>query len=119
MAGAVTRSRLADGRVVGWYGDAAYVIDAEIAAQPVPRALARRYGAGDFWRRWTAAECAAKAYDVPIALWLREHGLDAGALEVTTVHWEGLVVSLGHTIHPKGGPASAANVTFASCSQRD
>jgi hypothetical protein len=94
MADAVTRSRLADGRVVGWYGDASFLVDGEIAAQPVPPALAARFGTELFWERWTAAECAAKAYDVPIALWLREHGLTAGPLEVTTLRVGGLVVSV-------------------------
>lgn len=94
MADAVTRSRLADGRVVGWYGDAVFVIDAEIADQVVSPALAARFGSEDFWERWTAAECAAKAYDVPIAVWTRRHGLDACALEVSTVHVGGLVVSV-------------------------
>jgi hypothetical protein len=110
MADAVTRSRLADGRVVGWYGDASFVVDAEIAGQPIPPALAARFGGEGFWERWTAAECAAKAYDVPIALWLREHGLDTGALEVTTVHVEGLVVSVASC------DQRAAYVTSVSCS---
>ncbi|MFL6160205.1 MAG: hypothetical protein ACJ72D_29300 [Marmoricola sp.] len=91
---AVTRSHLADGRVVGWYGDAGRVLDAEIADQPVPPALAARYGTDDFWGRWTRAECAAKLADVPIALWLAEHGLPSGG-DAVTVLLEDLVVSVG------------------------
>jgi hypothetical protein len=77
MADAVTRSHLADGRVVGWYGEPGTVIDAELTDQPVPPALAARYGVEDFWGRWTRTECAAKRADVPISLWLAQHGLDA------------------------------------------
>jgi hypothetical protein len=95
MADAVTRSHLADGRVVGWYGGTGVVIDVETAAAPVPPALAARFGTETFWERWTAAECGAKAYDVPIALWTREHGLSAGLLEVSTFRWLDLVVSVG------------------------
>lgn len=82
---AVNRSYLADGRVVGWYGEPGAVIDAELTDQPVPAALATRYGTEDFWGRWTRTECAAKAADVPIALWLAEHGLDAGIGETVEV----------------------------------
>lgn len=82
---AVTRSHLADGRVVGWYGAPGVVIDAELTDQPVPTALAERYGTSGFWGRWTRTECAAKAADVPIALWLAEHGLDAGIGETVEV----------------------------------
>jgi hypothetical protein len=82
LAGALTRSTLADGRVVGWYGAPGRVIDAELADRPVPPALAAAYGTERFWERWTAAECAAKHFDVPIAVWLREHGLSAGGLRV-------------------------------------
>lgn len=89
---AITRSYLADGRVVGWYGDPDNVIDAELTDQPVPPALAARYGSHDFWGRWTRTECAAKAADVPIALWLREHGLDAGT--GTTYEVDGITVSV-------------------------
>ena len=86
MADAVTRSHLPDGRVVGWYGDAGVVIDAELRHAPPPRALASRFGETDFWSRWTRAECAAKLADVPMQLWLRLHGLDGpGATTATTV----------------------------------
>lgn len=75
VADAVTRSHLPDGRVVGWYGEAAVVIDAEPADAVPPPSLAARFGAADFWRRWTAAECAAKAAGVPMQVWLGRHGL--------------------------------------------
>lgn len=94
MSDALTRSRLADGRVVGWYGAPGAVIDAEIAAAPVPSALASRHGSEDFWERWTAAECGAKASDVPLELWIREHGLSAGPVPVATFGWRDLVVSV-------------------------
>ncbi len=92
-ADAVTRSHLADGRVVGWYGDPGVVIDAEIAAQPVPPALAARYGTDDFWGRWTRAECGAKRDDVPISIWLAEHGLD-GPSGAVTLELDGVTVSV-------------------------
>jgi hypothetical protein len=90
---AVTRAHLADGRVVGWYGEPGRVIDAEISAQAVPPALAGRFGTEDFWGRWTRAECAAKAADVPLVVWLAEHGLGpvAGA---ETVEIDGVTVSV-------------------------
>jgi hypothetical protein len=94
MSDAVTRSHLSDGRTVGWYGDAEVVIDAEIASAPVPPALAARHGVDRFWERWTAAECGAKASDVPLELWIREHGLSAGPVAVSTFRWLDLVVSL-------------------------
>lgn len=93
-ADAVTRSHLADGRVVGWYGEPGRVIDAELTDQPVPDALAARYGTDDFWGRWTRAECAAKAADVPITLWLAEHGLDPGPYVPTTLERDGITVSV-------------------------
>lgn len=89
---AVTRSHLSDGRTVGWYGEPGVVIDAEID-RPVPPALEEAYGAEDFWERWTAAECAAKLGDVPIALWLRAHGLTAGPVRVETTRIDEIVVS--------------------------
>ena len=96
---AVTRSYLADGRVVGWYGDPGVVIDGEIATQSVPRALAARFGAGSspsaFWTCWTQAECAAKLANIPITLWISEHGLDSAGHDVITVLHEDVVVSVG------------------------
>ncbi len=93
LADAVTRSHLADGRVVGWYGAPGVVIDAELSDQPVPVALAARYGAEDFWGRWTRAECAAKRDDVPMAVLLAERGLDAPS-RARTLELDGVTVSV-------------------------
>lgn len=94
VADALTRSHVADGRCVGWYGDPDVVIDVELADQPVPVALAARYGAESFWERWTRTECAAKAEDVPIARWLRRYGLGAPCADDSwTVVVAGLVIS--------------------------
>lgn len=112
LADARTRSHLSDGRVVGWYGEPGHVIDAELTAQPVPPALAARYGTDDFWSRWTRTECAAKAAGVPIAIWLAEHGLDAGA--GTTYQLDGITVSVARTpcsrsaTHPRSGAARSS-----------
>ena len=79
LTGALTRSYLPDGRCVGWCdavrGAGSLVLDAELDDRPPPAALARLYGAEDFWVRWTRVECAAKMADVPIAVWLRQWGL--------------------------------------------
>lgn len=78
LAAAVTRSHLDDGRCVGWYGPTAgwrVAVDAERVAADVPPALARRFGAADFWARWTRAECLCKLADVPMATWWRRYGL--------------------------------------------
>lgn len=92
---AVTRSYLADDRVVGWYGARGVVIDAEIADQPVPATLGEHFGTEDFWARWTQAECAAKLADLPVLLWVRLHGLGAAGYRVETIRLEDLVVSVG------------------------
>lgn len=94
LADAVTRSHLADGRVVGWYGDPAYVIDAEIRGHE-PQHLVARFGAEDFLGRWTRAECAAKLADVPMQVWLGEHGLEPFGALVETLVLDDLVVSVG------------------------
>ncbi|WP_410821231.1 hypothetical protein [Micromonospora sp. 050-3] len=113
MADAVTRSHLDDGRCVGWYGPPApgwrVAIDAERADAPVPPALARRFGAGDFWARWTRAECFCKLADVPIATWWRSHGLGTPADGSTlwrTLRTADLVVTVGFAPNGRG---SAAN----------
>ncbi|MCW2857071.1 MAG: hypothetical protein JWR52_2686 [Marmoricola sp.] len=93
LADAETRSYLADGRAVGWYGAPGVVIDAELSDQEVPAALAARYGTGDFWGRWTRTECAAKRAGVPIALQLRSTGLDAPG-EARTIELDGVTVSV-------------------------
>lgn len=71
-----THTRLADGRRLCWAptglapGDR-YAVDAELADQPVPRALGRGLTPERFWWLWTRAEARAKLADVPIAMWLR------------------------------------------------
>lgn len=83
MAAAITRSHLPDFRCVGWYGVPpagwSVVIDAEYADQVVPAPLARRFGADEFWQRWTRAECLCKLADVPMLAWWPEHGLEVPA----------------------------------------
>ena len=80
---------------MGWYGGPGVVIDAELVDRAPPAALAARYGDADFWARWTRAECAAKAADVPIARWLRRHGLEGpGAEDAVTVLLDRVVVSM-------------------------
>ncbi|MDG4798763.1 hypothetical protein [Micromonospora sp. WMMD1082] len=78
--GAVTRSHLGDGRCVGWYAPPVpgwrVAVDAERADAPLPTALVRRFGATDFWARWTRVECLAKLADVPVAIWWQRHGLE-------------------------------------------
>jgi hypothetical protein len=95
MADAVTRSHLGDGRVVGWYGPAGTVIDAEIRDGAPPTRLVARFGAVDFLARWTSAECAAKLADVPMHEWLQRHGLTTGGVEAQTVTMGDLVISVG------------------------
>ncbi|KUJ49123.1 hypothetical protein ADL17_09215 [Micromonospora maris] len=79
-ADATTRSYLDDGRCLGWYAPPVprwrVAIDAERVGAPVPTALARRFGTGEFWARWTRAECLAKLTDVPMAIWWQRHGLE-------------------------------------------
>jgi len=94
MADAVTRSHVADGRVVGWYGAPGTVIDAEISDAPPSPRLAARFGSEDFVARWTRAECAAKLADLPMHVWLQRHGLTTGAIKARTVAMGDLVVSL-------------------------
>ena len=86
-------------------------IDAEIERR-VPPALARRYGAADFWRRWTRLECLAKLTDTPVVL-LRAALAGTGdpdprGVELTTLVLEPepgteVVVSVGRTATPTGG----------------
>ena len=82
LAGAVTRTHLADGRVVGWVGPVPagrLATDAELADAEVPRALARRFGTVGFWTRWTRAECLCKLADLPMHVWWRRYGLEVPA----------------------------------------
>ncbi|HEX7745998.1 MAG TPA: hypothetical protein VF462_12130 [Micromonosporaceae bacterium] len=82
-AGALTRSHTSDFRTVGWYGIPPpgwrLAIDAEVSDAPVPPALAARFGPASFWSRWTRAESMCKVFGVPIAVWLRRHGLGVPA----------------------------------------
>lgn len=82
-ADALTRSHLPDLRCVGWYGVPpagwTVAIDAEYAAADPPEPLVRRFGADDFWQRWTRAECLCKLADVPMLAWWPEHGLGVPA----------------------------------------
>lgn len=82
-ASALTRSHTSDFRTVGWYGTPPpgwrLAIDAEVSDAPVPPALAARFGPVSFWTRWTRAESMCKVLGVPIAVWLRRHGLGVPA----------------------------------------
>jgi hypothetical protein len=100
----VTRTHLADGRIVVWtdVDPHSHAIDAEIADQPVPPALARRTGirsAERFWPLWTAMEVACKLLDVPAHLWLKQHGLSvahvAARLDIATFRHHDLTISVG------------------------
>ena len=77
-----TRSHLSDARTVSWSprlpDGVRCAIDAEIADQPVPAALAARFGRSDpesFWPVWTRVEVCCKLQDVPVLAWLGRHGL--------------------------------------------
>jgi hypothetical protein len=97
------RTYLADGRVVRWHppDDRPWAIDAELLAQPVPPALARRTGVTDpalFWPQWTMLETVCKLLDEPVLLRLRRLGLDggrAGAVRTWTRCHGGIVVTIG------------------------
>jgi hypothetical protein len=99
----IARSHLADGRVVRWHppDGRSWAIDAEIATQPVPVALARRSGIDDperFWPRWTALETVCKLLDEPIYLRLRRLGLDGGVapgIVTWTRRYRDIVVTIG------------------------
>ncbi|MCX5070076.1 hypothetical protein OOJ91_29945 [Micromonospora lupini] len=113
LADAVTRSHLADGRCVGWYGPPTpgwrVAIDAERADAPVPPALARRFGTADFWARWTRAECWCKLADVPVAAWWRRYGLGTptdGTAVWRTLRMAELVVTVGFAAAPHFVPAA-------------
>lgn len=106
------RSHLSDGRAVAWTAPSPrgcrLAVDAELLGQRVPPVLLRRAGVAadlperDVWRQWTRAETVAKLLDVPILLWVREHGLtvpagagDEAPLALRTVEHAGLVVTMG------------------------
>ena len=92
-----------------------YAVDAEIATQQVPRALAGRWDSSDpewIWPRWCATEVVAKPLDTPILPLLTEGPVDitpwvrAG----TEVHW--VVVRQGGVLVAYG---LAATSSGASC----
>lgn len=97
------RSYLADGRCVLWTPPVdectAIALDAEIADQPVPRSLARRFGVtrpAQFWPVWTAVEVTCKLREVSILVWLRTHGLRPDqAIATRTMPLADAVVSVG------------------------
>lgn len=68
-----------DGRRICWQPecDKPFAVDAERHDQPVPAALAARFGlAGrEFWVAWTRAEVIAKLRDQPILALLDHEGL--------------------------------------------
>jgi len=82
-------------------------VDAEYADQPVPTALARRFGTMDFWTRWTRAEVCAKLAGTPILLWLDAHGLPADPAAGTgyRVHTLDLRGPDGRTVRVSAGTA--------------
>lgn len=87
-------------------------IDVERLDRPVDVGLVERWGATSteqFIRRWTVAETLAKLDDVPILLWLADHGLPSlpkdsdspprrGGVRIVhfTLPEENLVVTVGH-----------------------
>ena len=102
-----THSRLADGRLLCWRLPAraglVRAIDAELARQRVPPALARRAATDDpdvFWLLWTRAEVRAKLHGIPIVVWLgrvdwaADDELEA-SLAVVTVIADGVVLTYG------------------------
>lgn len=118
--GAPVRSHLPDGLVLTWLppDDAAgirFAVDAEYADQPVPAAMARRYGSEDFWTRWTRAEVCAKLADTPILVWLAAYGLpaDPAAGTGSQVHTLDLEGPGGRTIRVSAGSRYAGPVSRA------
>lgn len=79
-------------------------MDAEVADQVVPPALARRLaGVADPWGAWTRAEVCSKLFDVPILVWVTtqpwpsEGSVHYGGMRavVATLRRDGMVVSVG------------------------
>ena len=101
--GAGARSWVSDGRVVLWAPPATdgvrVALDAEVARQLVPPAVARRAGTDDpevFWPLWTSVEVSCKLTEVPLSRWLRERGLRPDeALAMRTFVLDDLVVTCG------------------------
>ncbi len=113
--GAPVRTHLADGLVVSWSpphpsDGTRYAVDAEYTDQPVPAAMARRYGSEDFWTRWTRAEVCAKLADTPILVWLATYGLppDPAARTGHRVHTLDLEGPDGRTIRVSAGTTGPA-----------
>jgi len=110
------RSYLADGTLVQWRPpiDARpdvmrWAVDAEIGTQAVPRALADRTGVRQperFWPRWTAIEVTAKLLDVPIVMWLAEHGPTHGPQDHAVAD---LVITVGGRLTPAAAGAASAD----------
>lgn len=105
------RSHLADGRIVSWTSPPPrglrLAIDAEITDQPVPPALARRFGIGDprrFWPAWTAVEVSCKLRDVPVLIWLRHRGLAPDPeIWTRTLYLKDVTVTWGAAVVPTSG----------------
>jgi hypothetical protein len=101
------RSHLPDGRTVvlsgGTRPGTRAAVDAELDL-PGPSRLVGRYGEDLFWERWTVAECAAKLLGVPIAIWLRRHGLEPPPS-----------VGLSFETFRIGGPGPDVVVTVGTC----
>jgi hypothetical protein len=99
----VYRSYLADGRVIRWHppDDRPWAVDAELAAQDVPPALARRTGITDpavFWPQWTAFETVCKLLDESVLVRLRRSGFagnHVAGVRTWTRCYQGIVVTIG------------------------
>jgi hypothetical protein len=113
--GGAVRSYLADGALVQWlppidaHPDVVrWAVDAEIGTQPVPVALAARTGVRDparFWPRWTAIEATVKLLDVPVIVWLAEHGLSVRSaaghgIVLHTARHRDLIITVGGRLAP-------------------
>jgi hypothetical protein len=98
-----TRSHLSDGRTVIWSPrlppGVRYAVDAEIAEQQVPPALATRFGRSDpewFWTAWTRVEVGCKLRDVSVLTWLSRQGLSPDdAVPTRTLRVGDLLVCCG------------------------
>jgi hypothetical protein len=99
----ICRSYLADGRVIRWHppDHRPWAVDAELAAQTVPPALARRTGITDptlFWPQWTVFETVCKLLDESVLVRLRRSGFDGNRVDgirTWTRRYDGIVVTIG------------------------
>ncbi|MFW5469392.1 hypothetical protein ACOCJ4_05030 [Knoellia sp. CPCC 206435] len=107
-----THSRLATGLVVCWspppVEGVRFAVDAELAAQPVPEHLGRRWrgrwgsSLASFWGAWCASEVCAKLADVPIVV-LAAAGpvgpspvtIDQHTITYAVTHHDDLVLAYG------------------------